>query len=57
MLSENWVYLLVSFKPKNTTKPKMGRRMNLLLAASKDNTGDLSQSSISSNHVTGEDLS
>ena len=44
MLSENWVCLKVD----DTTRPKNGRRKDLLLlAASKKNTRDLSQSSIS----------
>ena len=32
---ENWICLLVSVEPKCTTKPKRGRRKDLLLAASK----------------------
>ena len=38
-------------------KPKSGRRKNLLLAASKENTGDLSQSSVCPKSKTGEVLS
>ena len=37
---------MVGVKPKNTTKLKIGRRKDLLLAPSKENTGDLSQSSV-----------
>ena len=48
LLSENWVYLLVGVEPIETTKPKIGRRKDLLLlAAGKQNTGDHSQSSVS----------
>ena len=47
VLPKNWIYLLVGVKPKDTTKPEIRRRKNLLLfAASKDNTRDLSQSSV-----------
>ena len=45
-------------EPKDTTKPKTGRRKDLLLATSKEeNMGDLSQSSVSLNSKTGEVLS
>lgn len=47
--SNNWVCLLVGDEPKDTTKVKMRRRKDLFLAASKENTRDLSQSSISPN--------
>ena len=57
VLPENWVHLLVGVEPKDTNKPKIGRRKYLLLAASKENTGDLSQSSVSSNSKAGEVLS
>ena len=36
-------------EPIDTTKPKIGRRKDLLLAACKENTGALSQSSVSPN--------
>ena len=36
---------MVDVKPKYTIKPKVRRRKDILLAASKENTGDLSQSS------------
>ena len=55
--TENWVHLLVGIKPKHVTKPKIGRRKDLLLAASKENTGDLSQSSVFPNIKTGKVLS
>ena len=56
MLPENWVGFLVCVEPKDTTKPKI-RRKALLLAASKENTRDLSQSNVSSNRKIGEVLS
>ena len=35
---------MMDIEPKDTTKPKIGRRKDLLsLAASKENTGDLSK--------------
>ena len=47
MFPKNWVFLLVSVEPKDTTKPKIRRRKDLLLlAAGKENTGDLAQSSV-----------
>ena len=47
---KNWVHLLVAVKPKDTTKPKIRRRRDLLLlAAGKEITGDPSQSSVSLN--------
>lgn len=46
LLPENWIRLLVGMKPKDTIKPKSGRRKGLLLPASK-NTEDLSQSRVS----------
>ena len=54
MLPENWVRLLVGVEPKDTTKAESGRRKDLLLAASKENTRDLSQSSVSPNSKVGE---
>ena len=47
---------MVGVQPKDTTKPKTERRKDLLLAASKENTGDLSQSSVSPNSKIGEVL-
>ena len=38
---------MVTVEPTGTTKPKMGRRKDLLLAVSKKNTRDLCQSSVS----------
>ena len=48
---------MVAVKPKDTAKAEIGRRKDLLLAASKENTGDLSQSSVSLSSKTGEVLS
>ena len=53
----NCVCLLVGDEPKETTKVKMRRRKDLFLAASKENTRDLSQSSISLNCTMGQVLS
>ena len=53
LLPENRVCLLVGVKPKDTTKPKSGRRKDVLFAASKENTGDPSQSTVSPNSKTG----
>ena len=39
LLPPNWVCLLVGVKLKDTTKPNIGRRMALPLAASKEKTG------------------
>ena len=57
MLPENQVLLSVGVEPKDTTKPKSGRRKDLLLAVSKENIGDLSQSRDSANSKIGELLS
>lgn len=57
LLPQNWVHLLVGVEPKDTTKPKSGRRRHLLPEASKENTGDLSQSSVSPNGKIVEVLS
>ena len=47
MLPENWVHLSAGAELIDTTKPSIGRSKNLLLlAASKQNTRDLFQSSI-----------
>ena len=40
MLPENGVHLLVGVKPKDTARPKIRRRKDLLLAASKENMGN-----------------
>ena len=40
LLPQNWVQLFLGVKPKDITKPKIGRRKGLLLAASKENTGE-----------------
>ena len=50
-LPKNWACLLVGVRPKS------GRRKDLLLSASKENTGNLSQSNVSSNSKIGEFLS
>ena len=48
LLPKIWVHFLVGVKPKDITKPKIGRRKDfLLLAANKENTETLSQSSVS----------
>lgn len=57
MLPENWVNLSVDVKPKDTDEPEIRRRKGLLLVASKVNTRNLSQSSISLNSMIGEVLS
>ena len=58
MLLKNWVCFLVGVKPKDITKAKSGRRKDLLLLeASKENSGDFSQSSVSLNSKFGEVLS
>ena len=44
-------------EPIDTTKPKIRRRKELLLAASKENTGKFSQSSVSLDSKMGEILS
>lgn len=46
LLPEYWVHLLIGVEPKDTTKPKSRKRKDLLLAAGKENLGDLSQSSL-----------
>ena len=40
---QNWAHLLVGIKIKDTAKSKIRRRKDLFLAASKENTGELSQ--------------
>ena len=47
----------MSVESEHTTKPKTGRRKDLLLSASMENTRDLSQSSLPSNSKTGDVLS
>ena len=37
---------MVGVKPKDTTKPQIGKRKDLLLAASKENSRDLSLSNV-----------
>ena len=57
MLPPNWVHLLVGVEPKGTTRPEIGRRKALLLAARKENSQGLSQSSVSLHSKIGEILS
>ena len=56
-LPQNWIHLLVGVKPKDTTKPQIGKRKDLLLAASKKNTGHFSESHVFPNTKIGEVLS
>ena len=51
------VHLLVGMEPKDTTKPKIRKRKDLLLVASKEDTRDVSQSSVSPKSKIGEVLS
>ena len=47
LLPEIWVHLLVGEEPEDPTKSRIrGRNDLVLLAASKENTGDLSQNDI-----------
>lgn len=52
VFSENCICLLVGVESVDTTKPKMGRRKDLLPATSKENLRDLSQRSVFSNGKT-----
>ena len=56
-LPKVWICLWVGIKPKDTTKPKSRRRKDLFLAASKENTEDISQNSTSLNSKIGKVLS
>ena len=56
LLLENCICCLLIVKPRDTTKPKTGRRKNLLLAVNKENTEDLSQGSFSPNSTIWEIL-
>ena len=48
IVTKHWIHLLVGVEPINTTQPKIERRKDLLLlAASKGNIVDLSQSGVS----------
>ena len=49
---DDWVCLLVGGQPKGTTKPKMGRRKDFLLATTEESILQLSRSSISSHSKT-----
>lgn len=54
MLPRYWVRLLVGIELKDTTESKIGRRKDLVLAASKENIANVSQSSVSPNSRIGE---
>ena len=56
LLPENCICSLVIAKPRDTTKPKTGRRKNLLLAVNKENTEDLSKGNLSPNSTIWEIL-
>ena len=43
LLPQNWMPLLVGIEPKDTTKPKIGIKKDVLLATRKENTSDFSQ--------------
>ena len=43
---KNWNHPLVGIEPKDTTKPESRRRKDLSRAASKEDTGDLSESRV-----------
>ena len=45
---------MVGIEPKDTTKPKSRRRKDLSHAASKENTGDLSESTVTPTTSFGE---
>ena len=47
---------MLGVEPKDTAKPKIRGRKDVLLAASKENTGNLSQSSVSANCQTGRNF-
>lgn len=57
VLPEHWAHLLVGVEPKYTTETQIMRRKSLLLAASEENTENLSQSSVSLKGKVGEVLS
>ena len=50
---KNWAHFFVDVKIKDTTKSKIRRRKGLFLAASKENSRELSQSSVSLNSKIG----
>ena len=54
LLPQNCIPLLVGVEPKDTTKAKIRRRRDLLPAASKENTRDISQSSVSPDSKIGD---
>ena len=54
LLPNIWVHLLVGDEPEDTTKSRIRRQKDLLLlAVSKETTGDLSQNGISLSSKTG----
>ena len=53
LFPENWVCLLVGIEPKDPAMPNSQRRRDLLLAANKENTRDLSQRSVSLSSTIG----
>ena len=57
LLPKNYICFLMDVKPKDTTKPKIGRKKDLLLLAETKNTRDLSQGSVSPDSKIGEVLS
>ena len=54
---DNYVHLLVSVEPNDTAQSKSRRRKDLFLAASKENSGDRPQSSVSLDSKIGKILS
>ena len=57
VLPKNWLHFLLGSELTDTVKPLIRRRKGLLLAPSKENTEDLSQSSVSLNCKIGGVLS
>ena len=57
VLPKNWLHFLLGSELTDTVKPLIRRRKGLLLAASMENTGDLSQHGVSPNSKTGDVLS
>ena len=49
VLPKNWLHILLGSELTDTIKTMIGRRKGLLLAPSKENTEDISQSSVSLN--------
>ena len=57
VLPKNWLHILLGSELTDTIKTMIGRRKGLLLAPSKENTEDISQSSVSLNCKIGGVLS